>query len=329
MKKLHHIIAGALLGSAALAAALPAAAQAPAYPAAKPIRIVLPFPAGSSTDSFMRVYTERLREKIGQLVILDPRPGAGAVIATQAVTSQPPDGYTLMMATSSQTITSAKANPPFDIRKDMTHIIQLVGGPVIIGVNVEKLPNAKTVKDLVDYAKANPGKVNFGSYGPGSLGHLAVELFNEVMDVKTVHIPYKGSPANMIALANGDSHAAIDVMTFMAAQIQAGKVRALAVTTQDRSSNLPDLPGMKESGYPGYTVMFWQGLSGPAGMPKDLVTRINVAANATLKEQAVLDYTKKTQTLLVGGTSEAITDIINREVTTWAKLIKEKNIEVN
>jgi tripartite-type tricarboxylate transporter receptor subunit TctC len=326
MRKLHRMVAAALLGSAALTAAMPVAAQAPAYPS-KPIRIVLPFPAGSSTDSFMRVYTERLREKIGQLVLIDPRPGAGAVIATQAVTSQPPDGYTLMMSTSSQTITSAKANPPFDIRKDMTHIIQLVGGPVIIGV--EKMPNVKTVKDLVDYAKANPGKINFGSYGPGSLGHLAVELFNEVMEVNTVHIPYKGSPANMIALANGDSHAAIDVMTFMAAQIQAGKVRALAVTTQDRSSNLPDLPGMKESGYPGYTVMFWQGLSGPAGMSKDLVAKINAAANATLKEQAVLDYAKKTQSLLFGGTPEAITDIINREVTSWSKLIKEKNIEVN
>ncbi len=328
MRKLHHIIAGALLGSAALATALPVAAQAPAYPS-KPVRIVLPFPAGSSTDSFMRVYTERMREKIGQLVILDPRPGAGAVIATQAVTSQPPDGYTLMMSTSSQTITSAKDKPPFDIRKDMTHIIQLTGGPVIIGINVEKLPNVKTVKELVDYAKANPGKINFGSYGPGSLAHLAIELFNEVMDVKTVHIPYKGSPANMLALASGDSHAALDVMSFMAAQIQAGKVRALAVTTQDRSSNLPDLPGMKEAGYPGYTVMFWQGLSGPAGMPKDLVNKINTAANATLKEQAVLDYAKKTQTLLFGGTPEAITDIINREVTSWAKLIKEKNIEVN
>lgn len=329
MSKLRTIIAGALLSSAALAASLPAAAQAPAYPAAKPIRIVLPFPAGSSTDTMMRVYTDRMREKIGQLIILDPRPGAGAVIATQAVTSQPPDGYTLMMATSSQTITSAKDKPPFDIRKDMTHIIQLVGGPVIIAVNVERLPNVKTVKDLVDYAKANSGKINFGSYGPGSLGHLAVELFNQSMNVKTVHIPYKGSPANMLALANGDSHAAIDVMTFMAAQIQAGKVRALAATTQDRAANLPDLPGMKESGYQDYTVMFWQGLSGPANMPKDVVAKINTAANAALKDQAVLDYAKKTQTQLYGGTPEAITDIINREVTTWAKLIKDAKIEID
>ena len=328
MKKLHHIVAVALLGSAALTAALPVVAQVPAYPS-KPIRIVIPFPAGSSSDSFMRIFADRMREKIGQMVILDPRPGAGAVIATAAVTSQPPDGYTMMMSTSSQTITSAKLNPPFDIRKDMTHIIQITGGPVIIAVNVEKMPNVKTVKDLVDYAKANPGKINFGSYGPGSLGHLGVELFNQVMNVKTVHIPYKGSPANMIALANGDSHAAIDVMTFMAAQIQAGKVRALAVTTPDRSSNLPDLPGMKESGYPDYTVIFWQGLAGPAGMHRDVVGKINAAANATLKDQAMIDYAKKTQSLLFGGTAEAMSDIVNREVTTWTKLIHDAKIEID
>lgn len=330
MSKLRNIITGALLGSAALATALPAQvlAQAAAYPS-KPVRIILPFPAGSSTDTFMRVFTERLRERLGQVVIIDPKPGAGAVIATQALVREAPDGYTLMMATSSQTITSAKPNPPFDIRKDMTHIIQLTGGPTVIGVNVAKLPNVKSVKDLVDFARANPGKLNFGSYGPGSLGHLGVELFNQVMNVKTVHIPYKGSPANMIALANGDSDAAIDVMTFMGPQIQAGKVRALATTTTERPANIPELPGMREAGYPDYSLVFWQGLSGPAGLHRDIVTKVNAASNAALKDQAVLDYTKKVQTLLFGGTAEAMTDLINREVVTWSKLIRDARIEID
>ena len=307
---------------------LSGAVMAQAYPS-KPVRIVLPFPAGSSTDAFMRVLADRLRERLGQAVLIDPRPGAGAVIATQHIMTQAPDGYTLMTTTSSQTITSAKANPPFDVRKDMTHIIQTTGGPTVIAVNVEKLPNVKTMKDLVDHARANPGVLNFGSYGAGSLGHLGVELFNQVMNVKTVHIPYKGSPANVMALVSGDSHLAIDVLVFLGPQIQAGKVRAIAQTTQDRSPMIPELPGLRDAGYPDFTVQFWQGIGGPAGLPRDIVGKLNSTLNAALKDQAMVDYTKKTQTLLFGGTSEAITDLVNREVTTWGKLIRDAKIDID
>jgi tripartite-type tricarboxylate transporter receptor subunit TctC len=307
---------------------LSGAVMAQAYPS-KPVRIVLPFPAGSSTDTFMRVLADRLRERLGQTVLIDPRPGAGAVIATQHLMTQAPDGYTVMATTSSQTITSAKPNPPFDIRKDLTHIVQTTGGPTVIAVNVEKMPNVRTMKDLVDHARANPGVINFGSYGAGSLGHLGVELFNQVMNVKTVHIPYKGSPANVLALAGGDSHVAIDVMTFLGPQIQAGKVRAIAQTTQDRSAMIPELPGMRDAGYPDFTVQFWQGFGGPAGLPRDIVGKLNATVNAALKDQAMVDYTKKTQTLLFGGTSEAITDLVNREVTMWAKLIRDAKIDID
>lgn len=316
LKKLVIAVAMATASGTTLAQAWPS----------KPVRIILPFPAGSSTDTMMRVLSERIQERLGQPIVIDPRPGAGAVLATNYVKSQPADGYTLMATTSSQTITSAQSNPPFDIRKDMTHIIRTVGGPIFIAVNIQKLPNVKTLKDFIDYARANPGQVNFGSYGAASLGHLAVELFNQVAHIKTVHVPYKGSPANMAALANGDSHAAVDVMTFMQPHMAAGRVRPLAATTLDRSPMVPDVPGMREAGLPDYDVSFWQGIGGPAGLPRDIVDKVNATVNAALQDKAMVDYTEKTRTIRMGGTVDEINTIVNREVTMWAKVIKDANI---
>jgi len=300
-------------------------ALAQTYPS-KPVRIVLPFPGGSSTDVMMRVLGERLQERLGQPIVIDPRPGAGAVVATNYVKSQPADGYTLMASTSSQTITTAGPNPPYDARSDLTHIIRTVGGPIFIAVNTQKLPNVRTLREFIDHARANPGQVNFGSYGAGSLGHLAVELFNQSAKVRTLHIPYKGSPANMVALANGDSHAALDVMTFMQPHIASGKVRVLAATTVERSPMVPDYPGMREAGLPDYEVSFWQGIAGPAGLPRDVVGRLNSTINAALKDPQMVEYSKKAQNILIGGSAEEITGIVNREVATWARVIKEANI---
>lgn len=315
------------LVAAVAVATISGAAFAQAYPS-KPVRIVLPFPAGSSTDTMTRVLSERLQERLGQPMVVDPRPGAGAVVATNYVKSQPADGYTLMVSTSSQTITTAQANPPFDVRKDLTHIIRFIGGSVFIAVNTQKLPNVKTLKDFIDYAKANPGKVNFGSYGPASLGHLAVELFNQVAGVKTLHIPYKGSPANMAALAAGESDAGIDVMTFMLPHIASGRVRPIAASTLERSPAVPDVPGTREAGLPDFDVSFWQGFAGPPGLPRDIVNKLNQTINAALKDAQVLDYSKKVQNTLMGGTPEEITAIVNREVTTWAKVIKDANVVI-
>lgn len=325
-KVVAGIVAGAFGVLALSLASMPVRAQA--YPN-KPVKIVLPFPAGSSSDVFMRLLVERMHERLGQVVLIDPRPGAGAVVATNYLKTQAPDGYTLMMSTSSQTITSAKPNPPFDVRKDMTHIVPTTGGPMVLAVSIAKLPNVKTLKEFIDYAKANPGVVNFGSYGPGSLGHLGVELFNQVAGTKTVHIPYKGSPANVVALANGDSHAALDVMIFLAPQIQAGKARAIALTSSERSPLIPDVPGMVDAGLPDYKAIFWQGISGPAGLSPDVVSRINAVVNASMKDQIVQDWAKKSQTMIIGGTSEALTETVNREVTMWAKLIRDAKIEMD
>lgn len=312
------------LAAAALAVLLsvPVMAQQ-AYPS-KPIRLVLPFAAGSATDIAFRVIADRARESLGQPLILDPKPGAGAVLATEAVMGAAPDGYTLMVSTSSQTITSAKAKPNYDVRK-MTHVVLAQGGPLFISVNAKNM-TATTLQELIDYAKANPGKVNFGSYGAGSLSHLGIELFNRLVGINTTHIPFSGSATESMALAQGTTDASMGVLALMEQHAKAGKVRVLAATATERSPAAPEYPGMRELGVAGMNIFFWQGVAGPPGMPPDIVARLNAALNLALKSQPVIDHMRKVRNLAYGGTPEEVTELINREVDTWAKLIKEANI---
>lgn len=314
----------ATLAAAALAMFLsvPLMAQQ-AYPS-KPIRLVLPFAAGSATDVSFRVIADQTRDSIGQPIILDPKPGAGAVLATEATMGAAPDGYTLMVSTSSQTISSARPNPPFDVRR-MTHVILAQGGPLFISVNAKNM-TATTLKELIDFAKANPGKVNFGSYGAGSLSHLGIELFNRLAGINTAHIPFSGSATESMALAQGTTDASMGLLIFMEGHAKAGKVRILAAASAERSPAAPEYPAMRELGIPGMDIFFWQGIAGPPGMPRDIVARLNSAFNAALKSQPVVEHMKKVKNLAYGGTPEAITELVNREVDTWAKLIKEANI---
>lgn len=301
----------------------PAQAQQP-YPN-KPIRLVLPFPAGSTTDVNFRVVADQARESLGQPIILDPKPGAGAVLATENVMSAAPDGYTLMVSTSSQTVSTARPNPPFDVRR-MTHVVLVQGGPLFISVNTKNMA-ATTLKELIDFAKAHPGKLNFGSYGAGSLSHLGIELFNRVAGINTLHIPFNGSANESMALAQGTTDASMGVLTFMEGHAKAGKTRILAATAQERSAAAPEYPGMRELGFPGMDIFFWQGISGPPGMPREIVTRLNTAFNQALKSQPVVEHMKKARNLVYGGTPEELTELVNREVTVWAKLIKDANIK--
>jgi len=314
----------ATLAAAALATFLsvPLMAQQ-AYPS-KPIRLILPFAAGSATDIAFRIVADQTRETLGQPIILDPKPGAGAVLATEATMGAAPDGYTLMASTSSQTISSARPNPPFDVRK-MTHVVMVQGGPLFISVNAKNM-TATTLKELIDYAKANPGKVNFGSYGAGSLSHLGIELFNRLTGINTAHIPFSGSATESMALAQGTTDASMGLLIFTEGNAKVGKVRVLAATSVERSPVAPEYPAMRELGIPGMDIFFWQGIAGPPGMPRDIVVRLNSAFNAALKSQPVVDHMKKVRNLVYGGTPEAITELVNREVDTWAKLIKEANI---
>jgi tripartite-type tricarboxylate transporter receptor subunit TctC len=307
----------------AMLLSVPSQAQQP-WPN-KPIRLVLPFAAGSATDIAFRVISDQTRESLGQPIILDPKPGAGAVLATEAVMGAAPDGYTLMVSTSSQTVSTARPNPPFDVRK-MTHVVMAQGGPLFISVNAKNM-TATTLKEFIDYAKANPGKVNFGSYGAGSLSHLGIELFNRLAGINTTHIPFSGSATESMALAQGTTDASMGLLIFTEGNAKAGKVRVLAATSVERSPVAPEYPAMRELGVPGMDIFFWQGIAGPPGMPRDVVVRLNSAFNTALRSQPVVEHMKKVRNLVYGGTPEAITELVNREVDTWAKLIREANIK--
>lgn len=319
-------LAETLLAGAAALLFASSAVHAQAYPA-KPVRVILPFAAGSATDVNFRTITDQARTTFGQPFIVEAKPGAGAVLATEAVMSAPPDGYTLMVSTSSQTITSAKAKPPFDVRK-MTHIVLAIGGPLFISVNPNKL-KINSVRELIDYARANPGKVNFGSYGTGTAAHLGIELFNRMANVNTVHIPFNGSGPEALALASGTTDVSMGVLTLMQAQADAGRVKILSATTPERSVVVPQYPGMKEAGMPDFNVFFWQGFAGPSGLPRDIVMKLNASFNAALKTPSVIEQEHRGKNSVYGGTPEEVTQLVSKEVETWSKLIRDANINID
>jgi tripartite-type tricarboxylate transporter receptor subunit TctC len=313
------------LAVAAAVAVVPAAAMAQTYPN-KPIRIVMPYPGGSASDTYLRALIDRAKEELGQPIIVEPRPGAGTALAAQYVIGQPADGYTLLYTSSAMSIKSAVAKAPFDIRKDLTHIAGILSGTTLFAVNAQ-LP-VNSVGDLIAYAKANPGKLNFGSYGPNTLGHLMAELFQIRTGTKMVHIPYNGSTNNVLALAQGDSHATFDVFITMRPHLEAQKIRMLAVSTAARDPDYPELPGMAEAGVPDFDAPTWQGLAGPAGLSREVVERVNAAFAAALKTPEAAEFMKRTRVPFKHSSPEAMTVLVNREVATWKDLIEKAKLDI-
>lgn len=263
----------ALVAAAALCA--PVAAQE-----GGPIRIVVPFAAGGPIDVTARVLSEALQNELGS-VIVDNRPGAGGNIGMSYVAKAEPDGKTLGIAT----LASHAVNPwifknlPFDAAKDFEPVTLMVYVPNVLVMNAElaeKL-NINSVDDLVKYGKANPGTLNYGSGGNGSGGHLAGELFRGQAGVDVVHVPYSGGAPAQLALLSGEVHFTFDNLATVAPNIRAGKLKALAVTTNDRSRELPDVPTMKEAGLNDFSIATWWGLVVPAGTPKDEIKKLNAA----------------------------------------------------
>jgi tripartite-type tricarboxylate transporter receptor subunit TctC len=308
----------------ALAAAMPLEAQS--WPA-KPIRLVVVFPTGSASDTYTRMITDRLPARLGQPIVIENRPGAGGLVGGQFVAGQAADGYTLLALTPQMVIRTAAPNPPFDVRKDFAHIIQNSDTPFFLAVNAEKVP-ARTVRELIDYIRARPGEINFTSYGAGALGHLSLELFAQMHGLKVVHVPFNGSVANSLALARGDGHATFDVLTSLRPHAESGKVRIIAAATADRNPFVPNLPGMRESGVSGFHSSSNSGISGPAGLPKEAIEKLNTAVNAVLREPAVIEQAQRFGLILVGGTSEHWSEVIDRGVATWARVIREAKITI-
>ena len=308
-----------------VAATQPAAAQA--WPD-KPIKFVVSAPAGSSLDALARVIADRMKDRIGQPVIVENKPAAGGTVATAEVAKSAPDGYTMLLGFNGPLAFGPLLSKlPYDVAKDLAPVIITSSQPNVLAVYAG-LP-VKSVQDLVAWAKANPGKLSYASVGNGSSSHLNMELLKSVAGFEAVHVPFNGSPPAVTATIQGETQAMFAVMQPLQAQVQAGKLRAIAVTTGKRFPLLPDLPTIAESGYPGFEALAWNGVMVPAATPKPVIARLNAEMNAILKQPDVVEKMQASGFDLIGGTPEDFGNLIKRETDTWTPVIRKLGLKVD
>lgn len=294
----------------------------------KPIRMVLPFPPGGVTDLLARALAEKLAPRLGQPVIVDNKPGAGTVLASDLVAKAPADGYTLLLAASSLgTAPLIYEKVSYDPIKSFTPVTQVASVVHVLVVN-PSLP-VKSVKELVDYAKANPGKLNYSSTGTGTSTHLEGELFKSMANVFMVHIPYRGSGPALTELVGGQVNVMFDALGSSGPFIKANKLRALAVTTASRSPSIPELPTVAESGLVGYEAMPWLGLVAPAGTPAPVVDRIYKEVQKILQEPEVRERFKGWGLDIIGNSPSEFASFIRRDVDQWTKVIRSAGIKAD
>ncbi|MET0203319.1 MAG: tripartite tricarboxylate transporter substrate binding protein [Casimicrobiaceae bacterium] len=317
----------ALVLAAAAAAFAPAASTQTPYPT-KPVRVVVPFPAGGTTDLLARAASQKLSETWVQQALVDNRPGAGGNIGAELVAKAAPDGYTLLMGTVGTHAINASLYPkmPYDHVKDFAPVILVAGVPNVLVVH-PSLP-VNSVQELIAYAKANPGKLNFASSGSGTSIHLSGELFKVMTGVQMTHIPYKGSAPALTDLVGGQVQLMFDNLPSSLAFIKAGKLRALAVTSAQRSPALPDVPTVAESGVPGFEASSWFGLLAPAGTPRDIVTKINADTQKWLASPDAKDKLAAQGAVAAGGSPEDFAKHIQAETAKWARVVKESGAKV-
>ncbi len=301
-------------------------AQAAAYPD-KPVRIVVGFSAGGTTDVIARIMAKELTEALGQSFVVENKPGAGSNIATDQVKRATPDGYTLLfVAVTSAINQSLYKNVNFDLTRDFVPVALGAKVPNILVVNPQ-VP-VKTVQELVAYAKANPGKLAFASSGSGTSIHMAGELFKMQTGIDVLHVPYKGSAPAVTDLLGGQVQFMFDNMPSAWPHAQNGKLRALAVTTLERSKSAPDVPTMAESGFPKFDVSSWFGLIAPAGTPPEVVEKLNAAMVKALDKPSVQNSFEKLGAVGQKMTSAEFGQFIKSEVDGWAPVVKASGATV-
>jgi tripartite-type tricarboxylate transporter receptor subunit TctC len=321
----------AIAGLAALAEmfALPAIAQSTASYPSRPVKLVVPFPPGGPLDIVGRALAQKLGEAWGQSVVVDNRPGAGGNIGADLVAKSPPDGYTILMgALSTHAVNpSLYAKMPYDAVKDFAPITLVAITPNVLVVNAS-LP-VNSAKEFIAYAKANSGKLAFGSGSNGSAGHLAGELFKVDTGTDVIHVPYKGGAPATQALLAGDTQFMFDNLANAMPQVKAGKLKALAVTTAQRSKLAPELPTMAEAGLPGFDISTWFGLFAPAGTPKEVIAKWNaevtkILTSAEMRERLVAQGAEPAPT-----TPAEFAAFIDKEIPKYARIVKASGAKVD
>jgi len=316
---------GAVLLAVTLGAAAGVASAQGTFPS-RPVRMVVGFAPGGGTDIIARLVAQKLGERWGQAVVVDNRPGASGNIGAELVARSTPDGYTLLMAFSSHASNPALGKLPFDIERDFTSITQVGSAPMVVAAN-PALP-AKTLGELIAYARAHPGAVKFGSSGIGTPVHLAGELMMQLTGISMVHVPYKGIAPAMAAVLAGDIQVTYAAVLSGLQHFKSGRLRPLAVASRTRYPALPDVPTVAEAGLAGYEIDFWYALLGPGGMPAPLVARIQRDTAALLNSPEMRENLAAQGCIAVGGTPEALTALIRTEYQLWSKVVKAGGVRV-
>ncbi|WP_158537056.1 Bug family tripartite tricarboxylate transporter substrate binding protein [Humitalea rosea] len=312
-------------GFAAAAIPAPARAQTRAWPD-RPIRFVVPYPPGGSTDPVARLLAQDLLTRLGQPVIVENRAGAAGSIGTEAVAHAAPDGATFLFHTSVlATEPSFKTGLPYDVQKDLVPISLVATGPYLLVVN-PSLP-IHSVAELIAFTRANPGKVNFGSAGVGSSGHLMGERFALRAGAQMVHIPYRGAGPSINALIQNEIQFIFDTIPGSRGLVEDGRLRALAVTGAERAPLLPDVPTIGESGLPDFATEFWLGLLGPAGLPEAIRTRMADAVREALAEPTVRERLLQLGLVVHGSTPAEFQAVLQRDIAEWRDVIQRAHIQ--
>lgn len=321
----RHVI-GVVCAALCAAAASPLA-WANDYPN-KPVKLVVPYPPGGPTDIVARVVAQKLQEQMGQSFFIENRPGAGANIGAEAVARSPADGYTLVVATTAHAINpSLFAKLSYSITKDFAPISQLTSGPLVIVTN--PATQANNVKELIALAKSKQGGLNYASSGNGQSTHLSAELFNAMGGVKMAHVPYKGSAPALTDVMGGQADLMFDTMLSSMPHVKAGKLKALAVTSSQRSPSAPGIPTVAESGLPGYEAIAWNGLLAPAGTPKEVVDRLSAELKKVLDNPEVAQRFEAQGFAAAWSTPTAYAGFLQAEVDKWGKVVKASGARID
>lgn len=317
-------MAGAALLAATFAGTAPAHAD---YPD-RPITMVVGYAPGGFTDTLARIIAQKLNERLGTPVIVDNKPGASGTIGAGQVARAEPDGYTLLMGHVNSNSIAPALFPklPYDVIDDFTPIIRVASTPMLLTVNAA-LP-AKDVKSLIELSKTGQG-LTFASSGKGSVQHLAAELFMLTTGTSMTHVPYKGSGQAIVDLISGQVDLNFESPPNILPQLQSGNLRVLAITSPERSPQLPDVPTLEEAGVVGADISQWLGVFGPANLPPNIVAKLNTEINAILKSPDVIERIKSQDGRIIGGSPEEFTAFLKEDTARWAKLIKDANIQVD
>jgi tripartite-type tricarboxylate transporter receptor subunit TctC len=321
MTILHRVVS--LIALLWLVPAAPCTAQD--YPS-RPVKMIIPFGAGGPTDIFTRLLAEELRKSLKEPFVMENRPGAGTIIGTDAAAKSPPDGYTLLMISATQTTTETLVpNKPFKLMRDFVPVASLLNSELVMVVHPSVPVN--TVKEFIALAKSKPGALNYASSGVGSNYHMAGELFKNLTGTDILHVPYKGSSGARNDIISGQIEMMFDSLPSMVPMIKAGRVKALGTTGKVRSATLPDVPTLSEAGVPGYEATIWIGLMVPTGTPQPIVTLLSTEINKILARPDVKEAWEKQGATPMIMKPEEFGVYVQSEIDKWARLIKANNIK--